>query len=37
MTLTKELKVLDNKIKANQTQYGLDRVAGKMSALQSKE
>ena len=33
MTLTDELKVLDNKIKANQAQY--DREVAKISALSS--
>ena len=33
MTLTDELKILDDKIKANQTQYDLDREAAKISAL----
>ena len=37
MTLTNELKILDNKIKANQAQYYLDREAAKISALSSKE
>ena len=37
MTLTDELKTLDNKIKANQAQYDLDRKAAKISALSSKE
>ena len=37
MTLTDELKILDDKIKANQPQYDLDRKAAKMSALSSKE
>ena len=35
MTLTDELKVLDNKIKANQAQYDLDRKVAKISALSS--
>ena len=35
MTLAEQLKVLDNKIKANQAQYGLDRLAVKISALSS--
>ena len=33
MTLTNELKTLDNKIKAHQSQYGLDRGAAKISAF----
>ena len=37
MTLTDELKVLDDKITANQTQYDLDKEAAKISALSSKE
>ena len=36
MTLTDDLKILDNKIKANQAQYDLGREAAKMSALSSK-
>ena len=35
MTLTDELKILNDKIKANQAQYDLDREAAKMSALSS--
>ena len=30
MTLTDELKILDDKIKANQAQYDLDREADKI-------
>ena len=37
MTLTDELKIFDNKIKANQAQYNLGREAAKMSALYSKD
>ena len=37
MTLTDELKILDDKIKANQAQYDLGREAAKISALSSKE
>ena len=37
MTLTDELKILDDEIKANQAQYDLDREATKISALSSKE
>ena len=37
MTLTDELKILDDKIKANQAQYNLDREAAKICALLSKE
>ena len=37
MTLTDELKILEDKIKANQAQYDLDREAAKISALSSKD
>ena len=37
MTLTDELKIIDNKIKANQDQYDLDRGVAEISALSSKE
>ena len=37
MTLTDELKILDDKIKANQAQYDLSREAAKISALPSKD
>ena len=37
MTLTDELKILDDKIKANQAQYDLGRGAAKISALSSKD
>ena len=37
MTLTDELKILDNKIKANQAQYDLGREVAKISALSSKD
>ena len=37
MTLTDELKILNDKIKASQAQYDLDREAAKISALSSKE
>ena len=37
MTLTDKLKVLDEKIKANQAQYDLGREAAKISALSSKD
>ena len=37
MVLTVELKILDNKIKANQAQYDLGRKAAKISALSSKD
>ena len=36
MTLTDKTKILDNKIKANQAQYNLDRDAAKISAFPSK-
>ena len=35
--VTDQLKVIDDKIKANQTQYDLDRLAAKISALPSGE
>ena len=31
MTVTDQLKIIDNKIKANQAQYDLDRLAAKIS------
>ena len=37
MTLTDELKILDDKIKASQAQYDLGREAAKISALSSKD
>ena len=37
MRLTDELKILDDKIKADQAQYDLDREAAKISSLSSKE
>ena len=37
MTITDELKILDNKIKANQAQHNLDRETANISALSSKE
>ena len=37
MTLTYELKILDDKIKANQVRYYLGREAAKISALSSKD
>ena len=33
MTITDQIKIIDNKIKANQAQYDLDRLAAKISAL----
>ena len=35
MTVTDQLKIMDNKIKANQAQYDLDRLAVKISAYSS--
>ena len=37
MTVTDQLKIIDNKIKANQAQYDLERLAAKISALSSGE
>ena len=37
MTLTEQVKILDNKIKVNKAHYDLDREAAKISALSSKE
>ena len=37
MTLTEQVKILDDKIKANNAQYDLDREAAKISALSSDE
>ena len=37
MTLNDEIKILDNKIKACQSQYNLDREAAKISAVSSGE
>ena len=37
MTLTDELKILEDKIKSNQAQYDLDREEAKISALSSKD
>ena len=37
MTLTDEIKIPDGKIKGNQAQYNLDRVAAKISTLSSGE
>ena len=37
MALTDELKILHDKIKANQAQYDLGREAAKISALSSKD
>ena len=35
MTVTDQLKIIDNKIKVNQAQYDLDRLAAKISAYPS--
>ena len=35
MTLTEQVKILDDKIKANKAQHELDREAAKISALSS--
>ena len=37
MTLTEQVKILDDKIKAYKSQYDLDKQADKISALSSKE
>ena len=37
MTVTDQIKIIANKIKANQAQYNLDRLAAKISALSSGE
>ena len=37
MTLTEQVKILNDKIKANKVQYELDREAAKISVLSSKE
>ena len=37
MTLTEQVKTLDDKIKANKAQYDLDRKTAKISALSSGE
>ena len=37
MTLTEQIKILDDRIKSNQPQFDLDREAAKISALTSKE
>ena len=37
MTVIDQLKILDNKIKANKAQYDLDREAAKIFALSSGE
>ena len=35
MTVADQIKIIDNKIKANQAQYDLDRLAAKISAYSS--
>ena len=37
MTLTEQVKILDDKIKASKARYDLDREAAKISALSSGE
>ena len=37
MTVTDQIKILDNKIKANQVQYDLSREGAKISTLSSKD
>ena len=37
MTLTEQVKIFNDKIKANQAQYDLDREAAEISALSSGE
>ena len=37
MTVTDQIKIIDNKVKSNQAQYNLDRLAAKISALSSGE
>ena len=37
MTLTEQVKILDDKIKSNKAQYDLDRQAAKISTLSSDE
>ena len=37
MTVTNQIKILEDKIKKNQVQYDLDRSAAKISALSSGE
>ena len=36
MTLTEQVRIIDDKIRANKAQYDLDRQAAKISALSSK-
>ena len=37
MIVTNQLKIIENKIKANQSQFDLDRLAAKISALSSND
>ena len=37
MTLPEQVKILDDKVKANKAQYDLDRESAKISALSSGE
>ena len=37
MTINEQVKILDNKIRANKAQYDLNRKAAKISALSSVE
>ena len=37
MIVTNQLKIIENKIKANQFQFDLDRLAAKISALSSND
>ena len=37
MAIIEQVKILDNKIRANKVQYDLDRQAAKISALSSSE
>ena len=37
MTVTDQLKIIDNKIKPNQAKYYLDRLAAKISAYSSSD
>ena len=37
MTLTEQVRILHDKVKANQAQYDLDREVAKISPLSSKE
>ena len=37
MTVTDQLKIIDNNIRANEAQYDLDRLAAKISAYSSSD